>query len=164
MPSRLEEGLNALLAKSASNEAMEWNKGAIMKFEGHLELCRNHSAPWTRDMYALLGCFKLKDRTAQIARSSCTLVKLNTILSKAHGRGAIDIGESERRYMPKSRRLLTRPPQAQSHARKASRAKTPTAAVEEHELAAGQFASAAQGTKSSEASKSTDSIPSWSAH
>lgn len=40
---------------------------------------------------------------------------------------------------------------AQTHARKASKANTPTAAVDEHDLAAGQFATAAKGTDNSEA-------------
>ncbi|MCJ1453329.1 hypothetical protein MMC28_003676 [Mycoblastus sanguinarius] len=40
---------------------------------------------------------------------------------------------------------------AQSHARKASKANTPTAAIDEHDLAAGQFATAAKGTHNSEA-------------
>ncbi|KAK0513091.1 hypothetical protein JMJ35_004077 [Cladonia borealis] len=40
---------------------------------------------------------------------------------------------------------------AQNHARKASKANTPKTAVEEHDLAAGQFATAAKGTENSEA-------------
>ena len=40
--------------------------------------------------------------------------------------------------------------QAQNHARKASKATAPTAAIEEHDLAAGQFACAAEGTQNSE--------------
>ncbi|CAF9943251.1 MAG: hypothetical protein ALECFALPRED_010920 [Alectoria fallacina] len=40
---------------------------------------------------------------------------------------------------------------AQTHARKASKANTPTAAIDEHDLAAGQFATAAKGTDNSEA-------------
>ncbi|KAL2043815.1 hypothetical protein N7G274_003335 [Stereocaulon virgatum] len=39
---------------------------------------------------------------------------------------------------------------AQSHARKASKANTPAAAIDEHDLAAGQFATAAKGTDDSE--------------
>ncbi|KAL9133858.1 MAG: hypothetical protein Q9175_004958 [Cornicularia normoerica] len=39
---------------------------------------------------------------------------------------------------------------AQTHARKASKANTPTAAIDEHDLAAGQFATAAKGTDNSE--------------
>lgn len=42
------------------------------------------------------------------------------------------------------------PLQAQTHARKASKANTPTAAIDEHDLAAGQFATAAKGTDNSE--------------
>ncbi|KAF6225570.1 hypothetical protein HO133_009570 [Letharia lupina] len=40
---------------------------------------------------------------------------------------------------------------AQTHARKASKANTHTAAIDEHDLAAGQFATAAKGTDNSEA-------------
>ena len=40
--------------------------------------------------------------------------------------------------------------QAQTHARKASKANTPTAAIDEHDLAAGQFATAARNTDNSE--------------
>ena len=40
--------------------------------------------------------------------------------------------------------------QAQTHARKASKANNPNAAIEEHDLAAGQFATAAKGTDNSE--------------
>ncbi len=40
--------------------------------------------------------------------------------------------------------------QAQTHARKASKANTPSAAIDEHDLAAGQFATAAKGTENSE--------------
>ena len=44
------------------------------------------------------------------------------------------------------------PFQAQTHARKASKANTPATAIKEHDLAAGQFASAANGTRNSEVS------------
>lgn len=47
-------------------------------------------------------------------------------------------------------------PQAQTHARKASKANTPTAAIDEHDLAAGQFATAANGTHNSEVQASQD--------
>lgn len=40
---------------------------------------------------------------------------------------------------------------AQTHARKASKANNPIAAIDEHDLAAGQFATAARGTENSEA-------------
>ena len=40
--------------------------------------------------------------------------------------------------------------QAQTHARKAAKANTPTAAIDEHDLAAGQFATAAKSTENSE--------------
>lgn len=46
--------------------------------------------------------------------------------------------------------LTTVPLQAQTHARRASKANNPTAAIDEHDLAAGQFATAAKGTDNSE--------------
>lgn len=46
--------------------------------------------------------------------------------------------------------LITVPLQAQTHARRASKANNPTAAIDEHDLAAGQFATAAKGTDNSE--------------
>lgn len=41
-------------------------------------------------------------------------------------------------------------PKAQAHARKAAKADTPTAAIHEHDQAAGQFAKAAKDTVNSE--------------
>ena len=45
---------------------------------------------------------------------------------------------------------LKLPLQAQTHARRASKANNPTAAIDEHDLAAGQFATAAKSTDNSE--------------